>query len=68
MKLDKANIKFRTNDSFENYNRRFKYNFKYKKKINILNFIDILVDEVQNHETYLIDENRKPLATISELN
>ena len=68
MKLDKANIKFRTNDSFENYNRRFKYNFKYKKEINILNFIDILVDEVQNQETYLIDENRKPLATISELN
>ena len=68
MKVDKANIKIRTNDSFENYNRRFKYNFKYKKEINILNFIDILVDEVQNHEIYLIDENRKPLATISELN
>ena len=68
MKVDKANIKIRTNDSFENYNRRFKYNFKYKKEINILNFIDILVDEVQNQETYLIDENRKPLATISELN
>ena len=43
--------------------------FNIKRKLpNILNFIDILVDEVQNQETYLIDENRKPLATISELN
>ena len=65
LQLDEINIKFRTNNSLENFNRRLKSNFHSRKNINIINFIDILVDEVQNHEAYLIEENRKPLAAIS---
>ena len=65
LQLDEINIKFRTNNSLENYNRRLKSNFHSRKNINIINFIDILVDEILNHEAYLIEENRKPLRAIS---
>ena len=41
LQLDEINIKFRTNNSLENFNRRLKSNFHSRKNINIIKFIDI---------------------------
>jgi len=34
--------------------------------VNIINYVDILAEEVVFHENYLIEENRKPLKLISQ--
>ena len=65
MFLDDIKIKFRTNNCLENFNKQLKYSFRAKKNINILIFIDILIEEVLKHEEYLIEENKKPLKLIS---
>ena len=53
----------------ENFNRTLKRYFHKKSNIiiiNIINFVDILADEVMNHEKFLIEENRRPLELISQ--
>ena len=64
LELNDINIKFRTNNSLENFNRKFKQYFQKKTNVNIINYVDILAEEVVNHENYLIEENRKPLKLI----
>ena len=65
LKLNDINIKFRTINSLENFNRTFKYCFQKKSKINIIYYIEILIEKVIKHENFLIEENRKPLELIS---
>ena len=66
LELNDINIKFRTNNSLENFNRKFKQYFQKKTNVNIINYVDILAEEVVFHENYLIEENRKPLKLISQ--
>ena len=64
--LNDINIKFSTNNNLDHFNRLFKSYFDNKiKNINILEYNDILVEEVIKHENLLIDENKNPLKPIS---
>ena len=60
LKLDDTNIKFRTNNTLERFNGTLKEYFGKKKNISLKNYIDILIEEVNSHEEYLINENKKP--------
>ena len=65
LKLDDTNIKFRTNNILERFNRTLKKYFGKKKNISLKNYIDILIEEVNSHEEYLIKENKKPYKLIA---
>ena len=65
LKLDDTNIKFRTNNILERFNRTLKKYFGKKKNISLKNYIDILIEEVNSHEEYLINENKKPYKLIA---
>ena len=65
LKLDDTNIKFRTNNTLERFNRTLKEYFGKKKNISLKNYIDILIEEVNSHEEYLINENKKPYKLIA---
>ena len=45
--LNNVNIKFRTNNSSENFNRIFKNNFNKNKNKSLAEFIDIILDEIK---------------------
>ena len=62
--LNETSVKFRTNNSLENFNKRLKNYFNYKTPIYMGLFVDILIEEVIEHENYIIDENKKPLKLI----
>lgn len=59
--LNDINIKFRTNNCLESYNKQLKRSINNKKNCNIIIFIDNLIDEVINHEEELITENKKTI-------
>ena len=66
LNLDDTNIKFRTNNSLERFNRTLKEFFGKKKNISLKYYIDILIEEVNSHEEYLINENKKPFKIIAK--
>lgn len=59
-------IKFRTNNSLENYNRQLKRRCIRKYNINLINYVDLLISEVMCHEEYIISETKKPLQKLSK--
>ena len=46
-------------------NKILKTKFNYQKSIQIVTFLDTIIDEVINHEEFLINENKSPLKSIS---
>ena len=46
-------------------NQILKTKFNYQKSIQIVTFLDTIIDEVINHEEFLINENKSPLKSIS---
>ena len=66
LNLNDVNIKFRTNNSLENFNRQLKNYFNKKKNIPLVSFIDVLKEEVNYHTELIINENLKSFRPLSK--
>ena len=66
LNLNKLNIKFRSNNCLENFNRQLKKYSGEKKHLNLVTYVDLLMKEVMRHEDYIIAETKKPLKKISK--
>ena len=66
LNLNGINVKFRTNNCLENFNRILKRYFNMKKNIPMITFIDVLKEEVLSHEEFMISENQKSLKPLSK--
>lgn len=66
LKLNKISVKFRTNNCLERFNRTLKEYAGKKGNLNITKFIDILIDEINEHEDILIKENKTSLKLASK--
>ena len=64
--LNHINIKYRSNNCLENFNKQLKRNFLKKKDINLINYVDIIIEEVIKHEEYIIEETKRPLNKMSK--
>ena len=58
--LNNIYVKFPTNNSLERLNRILKYQ-GFKKNLDIINYVDIIRNEVYQHELKIIEESKKPL-------
>ena len=65
LKLNEISIKFRTNNSLEIFNKKLKQYFHYKTPIYMGLFIDILIEEVKDHEILIIELNKKPFKELA---
>ena len=59
-------IKFRSNNCLENFNRQLKRRSIRKYNLNLVNYVDLLISEVMDHEEYIIAETKKPLQKLSQ--
>ena len=57
--LEKINIKFRTTNSLENFNRIFKNEFNQKGEIENTKYIDTLINIFKEQNEYFSKRNRK---------
>ena len=48
----------------ERFNRILKYKFNYQKSVPLVTFLDNIIEEVINHEEFLINENKTPFKPI----
>ena len=64
--LKGINIKYRSNNCLENFNRQLKRCSNRKKNLNLVNYVDILINESIEHEDYIISETKKPLPILSK--
>ena len=61
LNLNGIYIKFRSNNCLENFNRQLKRYSLSKRQLNLVNYVDILINESIDHEEYIITEMKKPL-------
>ena len=59
-------IKFRSNNCLENFNRQLKRRSIRKYNLNLVNYVDLLISEVMDHEEYIISETKKLLQKLSQ--
>ena len=64
--LNHINIKYRSNNCLENFNKQLKRINLKKKDIILITYVDNLIDEVIDHENYIVEETKKPLKKISK--
>ena len=64
--LNDISIKFRTNNFLERFNSILKEYAGKKGNINLIKFIDILIDEINEHEDILIKDNKSSLKLASK--
>ena len=61
LNLNGIYIKFRSNNCLENFNRQLKRYSLRKRQLNLVNYVDILINQSVEHEEYIITEMKKPL-------
>ena len=66
--MNSLNLKFRSNNCLENFNRILKRYSGGKNELNLITYVDILMNEVIEHEDYIITETKKPLQKLSKIN
>ena len=64
--MNSLNLKFRSNNCLENFNRNLKRYSGGKNKLNLITYVDILINEVIEHEDYIITETKKSLKKLSK--
>ena len=65
LNLNGIYIKFRSNNCLENFNRQLKRYSLRKRQLNLVNYVDILINESIEHEEYIITEMKKPLQKVT---
>jgi len=66
--LKDIDIKFRTNNSIENFNRYFRYNIKIKENMNLMSYVDNLLAFNNQQIKYFKENINKNPKTISNEN
>ena len=66
LNLNNIHIKIRTNNSLENYYNNFQNNFNKKGKQEAFIFLDVIMEEVINHEKTLCELNSKSFKELSK--
>ena len=61
LNLNGIYIKFRSKNCLENFNRQLKRYSLSKRQLNLVNYVDILINVSIDHEEYIITEMKKPL-------
>lgn len=67
LNLNNIDIKIRTNNSLENFNKLFNSNFKHKGPQEPYLFLDTIMEEVIYHQNEIDDFNSKSSQDISKI-